>query len=188
MEMLVFIAVFSLVMGMLFEAISFLYRVHGHQFASSIALSDATRHVHGITREVRSAVYGDDGSYPLVMMASTSLIFYADIDGDVPVERVRYRLTGETLERGIIEPTSTSSYPQSSESFSALTSGVHNIEQGVPLFRYYDASGVELTSSSGILDVRVVSVELHLTSGAGRQITDSVIRSGASIRNLRSQY
>ncbi len=187
-EMLVFIAVFSMVTAMLYEAIAFLYRTHGHQFASSLALSDATRQVQTITRQVRSSVYGDDGSYPLTTIASSTLIFFADVDGDIGIERVQYRLTNTTLERGIIEPTATSSYPIGNEVWTTVVTGVNNSARGIPLFRYYDSEAVEVTLGSDILDVRGVVIELVVTSSAGRQIGDTTLRSGASIRNLRDAY
>jgi len=114
-EMLVVIAIIGIIMPAIYLAINALYETHAYTLTRSFALTEATKGVREVIRDVRSAVYAENGALPLVEIGTSTLTMYTDTDFDGRVERVRYFLNGTDVQKGIIEPTSTSSYPVSTE-------------------------------------------------------------------------
>ena len=90
--------------------------------------------------EVRAMGPSANGSYPIEVASDTSLIFYSDIDGDGAFERVRYFISGNTLQRGVIEPAGNpATYPLASETVREVVTNVILPPIAVqPLFIYYD--------------------------------------------------
>lgn len=185
-EAVMMVGVFIALAVMVSTVVLYLYRVNAHSIAQAVSLSSATKGMESIVQDIRGAMYADDGAYPLATMASSSIIFYADIDSDGKAERVRYFLSGTDISRGVIEPTSASAYPTASEVVEVVTHDVQNFSKNMSLFRYYDANGSEITLSSGILDVRLVKTELVVNADPGRQMVDVSLRSSASLRNIKT--
>ena len=68
----------------------------------------------------------------LLVATSTQLIFEADLDQDGAVERVEYRLNGDTLERSAV-----SKFPDGGAPFPLYESLISNVDNGaMPLFSY----------------------------------------------------
>jgi type II secretory pathway pseudopilin PulG len=187
-ELLVALAIMTLIIPVMYATLQTMYRSHASALARSLALTAGTNATEEIVRDVRGAVYGEDGSLPVAAIATSSVTLYADTDLDGAVERVRYTLVGTTLEKGVIEPTVTSSYPQGNETTSDLVTGVTNVRNGVPLFRYYAADGTELAAASDTMDVRriVVTMDTEVRFFTATEAVES--RSGAAIRNLKENY
>jgi prepilin-type N-terminal cleavage/methylation domain-containing protein len=91
-ETLVTILVFTLIAGALFSGIYFLFQHYKYGWEQSRAVEEARRGVETMTREIREAGPGDDGSYPIEKAGDSEFIFYSDIDRDGQFERVRYFL------------------------------------------------------------------------------------------------
>lgn len=187
-ELLVAIAIILILLPVLYTSIESLYDQHASTFARSVALTKASDTMRGIILDVRGSVYGEDGALPLVSIATSSMTFYTDTDFDGKVERVRYTLTGSTLTKGVIDPTATSSYPIANEIVYTLSTHVSNNASGAPLFRYWTATGTEVTVATGILDVRRVSVRLELEHRLRGVDGEVALESSASIRNLKNAY
>lgn len=187
-EMLVIVAIIAIVMPALMNVIVSLYSSRNDTFARAAALIEATHGVNAIVRDVRASVYSESGALPIVSFSSDSLTLYADTDFDGRVERVRYFLDGTVVRRGIIEPTSSATYPSADEIVDELAKGVVNADRGVALFHYYDADGNELTQPSEQLSIRRISAELVTVSSLARQQRDVSVRTSASIRNLKDTY
>jgi len=187
-ELLVSIAIVLIIIPVLYTMIESLYDQHASTFARSLALTATSETMRGMVLDIRSAVYSDEGTPPLVDIATSTFTFYTDTDLDGHVERVRYALSGDTLQKGVIEPTATSSYPTSTEMVYTLSTRIVNNETGVPLFRYWSATSSEITTSSRKLDIRRITVTL-VGESRMRGVTGSVlIESSASIRNLKNTY
>lgn len=87
-------------------------------------------------REVRTS---DAGAFALVETSPQRIIFYADVDGDPAVERVRYELVGTNLHRGVTDPSGTPVvYDTAQEHDSVVTTFIRNGSE--PIFLYYDGS------------------------------------------------
>ncbi|RME57874.1 hypothetical protein D6779_07660 [Candidatus Parcubacteria bacterium] len=141
-----------------------------------------------ITTEIRSMGPSDAGAYPIVSAASSSLVFYSDVDKDGSFERVRYFLATSTLERGIIEATGTpASYPSSTEVIAPAIEQV--VQNGEDVFQYYDANytGSEdpMAYPIDVAKVRLirVTVSVDVREGAPKPTRFSRL---IDIRNLRS--
>ncbi|MDP2926711.1 MAG: hypothetical protein Q8N65_01055 [bacterium] len=91
-ETLVAIVVFTLASGALMSFIVLSYRIYGYTYEQSVAIDEARKGVETMTREIRQAKQGDDGSYPIEKAEDKEFIFYSDIDNDGKTERVRYFL------------------------------------------------------------------------------------------------
>ena len=187
-ELLVAIGITLIIIPVLLSTIQSLYRNHAQTLARALVLSSTTDGVKEVVRDVRGAVYSEQGSLPLVTIGTSTLTLYTDTDYDGRVERVRYVLSGTTLEKRVIEPTATSSYPTASESTSILTRNVTNNADGVPVFRYYTSTSTEITTQARILDVRRVEVTIHAEARSSREVGTIILTSSASIRNLKDTY
>jgi hypothetical protein len=91
-EALISIVIFSLAMGAITGFILLSYRTHNYAFEESTAVNEARRGVELMTKEIRAAKTGDNGSYPIEVADDKQFIFYSDIDKDGETERVRYFL------------------------------------------------------------------------------------------------
>lgn len=187
-EMLVVIAIIGITMPAVYIAIQALYRVHASTLARAVAVTETTKGVQEIVRDVRSAVYAENGALPIVALATSSLTIYADTDLDGLIERVRYFLDGTSVRKGIIEPTGTSSYPVAQESVTLLMTNIINTTASTSLFRYYTATGTEIVTPSASLAVRRVDVACVARSTIGTVADAVTVASSASIRNLKDSY
>lgn len=94
-ETIVTIVLFVLIAGAIGDLVVSLYRSHGYTFEQSTAIEEARRGVDTMIKEIREAREAEDGSYVIEKAGDKELIFYADIDNDGRVERVRYFLGTE---------------------------------------------------------------------------------------------
>ena len=87
-ETLVVIAILG-VAGCALERRPVFLSSYAYVLEETAALDSARSGLATALHDIREATYGDDGAYPVVAATST-LTFYADIDGNGSVERVRY--------------------------------------------------------------------------------------------------
>jgi prepilin-type N-terminal cleavage/methylation domain-containing protein len=187
-EMLVVIAIICIIMPVLAATITSLYKTNNTTLARALALYEANEAARQVVRDVRAATYAEDGSLPVVAIASSSLTLFADTDFDGDVERVRYTLTGTNLLKGVIEPTTSATYPVGSEVVETLAHNIMNNSTTTSVFRYYSATSTEITLSSKILDVRRIEVRLVGASSQSTLPNRVISDSSASIRNLKDSY
>lgn len=91
-ETIMAIAIFTLALGALFSSVLILYRTYDYTWQQSVAIDEARRGIETMVKEIRTARFGEDGSYPIEKAEDKELIFYSDIDNDGKTERVRYFL------------------------------------------------------------------------------------------------
>ncbi len=187
-EMLVAIAIILIVVPVLFSSINSLYSSHATTLANALALTETTNGVKDVLKDVRSAVYAENGAMPLANIATSTFTLYSDTDSDGIVERVRYYLDNTTVWKGVIEPTSTSSYPESNEVITKLSGSIINSQTNTPLFKYFNSTSTEITSVSNILDVRRIETTFIGSFSFSNKTSEVKIRSSASIRNLKNIY
>jgi prepilin-type N-terminal cleavage/methylation domain-containing protein len=187
-EMLVVIGIIGIILPVLVGSIASLYSTHGRTLARALALSEATKGTREIVRDVRAAVYAEDGALPIVSIATSSFTFFVDTDFDGRVERVRYTLNGTSIEKGVIEPTASATYPVGSETVRVLVRDIVNSASSTPVFRYFSATSTEITTSAQALMIRRVEVQLVGSPTAGKQANRISVHSSASIRNLKDTY
>lgn len=100
------------------------------------------RTLKNFTADLRTASPSSVGAFPLGEMSSSSLVFYANIDTDLAIERVHYFVSSSTLWRGILKPTGSPLTYSGTESLERAVTGVLNSS----IFSYH-ATGEVSTST-----------------------------------------
>jgi type II secretory pathway pseudopilin PulG len=188
MEMLVVIALTSVVGIAISSSITYFYKSNAYLLEQTFALDNARRGITDAVASIREMSYGDDGSYPLAVAATSTITFYADLDNDGAIEKVRYYLQSEVLYRGT---TNSSGYPPSytgqPESTTTVAAYVRN-STSTPLFVYYDVSGNLLSSTStDVSKVSSVGISLMVDLNPTRAPNVFTLYEQATLRNLRTQ-
>ncbi len=140
-----------------------------------------------LVTEVRSMGPSSIGGYAIQAAASSSFIFFSDVDQDGIFERVRYTLTSTTLERGLIEPTGNPlQYVTSSETVRTL---VTNILAASSTFLYFDENytGAEnpLPAPIDLPSIRVVRIDVYADVSPSTAPQPTYFTNTVAIRNLR---
>ncbi|MHB8651621.1 MAG: PulJ/GspJ family protein [Minisyncoccota bacterium] len=150
----------------------------------------ATMISSNFVNQLRSASYGNDGSYPLNQAGDTQVIFYSGLGGSgTTVQRIRYYLSGSTLYKGVVVPTgSPLSYNLGSETVSVVVTNLST--GGSPLFAYYDGaydgSTSPLAQPVNVNQVKFVNMNLPILKNTELSTNTIVVSAGATIRNLKT--
>lgn len=186
-EMIVVIAITSVVGIALALSIGDFYRRNSYVIESAGSLDSARRGVAYVTGNFREALYGDDGSYPIALAATSSMTFYADVDKDGGVERTRIYIQNNTLYRGVTNAAgSPASYTGQTETITTIANNVRN-GTSTPLFRYYNSSGSELTGTIDVSDIASMKVELLVDLNPNRAPDIYTLTGAATLRNIIEQ-
>lgn len=163
------------------------YRSNAYLLETTASLDSARREIADTVRTIREASYGDDGSFPLSSAATSSLTFFADVNSDGSVEKVRYYLLGTSFFRGV---TKSSGYPPSyagqPEASSTIATYVRNTA-ATPLFTYLDASGTPLTYPVDVSQVASITITPQIDLNPTRAPNIFTLAETATLRNLRTQ-
>jgi len=184
-ETLVVIAIFTIAMSAIISSVIFFYRANTSSLEQSYQIASARRGIEFLVRDLREATYGDNGAYPLAVIASTSVAFYSDTDKDSVTERIRYTLLGNMLYRNVLDSSGTPPTYTGSGATSTVSQYVRNNENTTPIFRYYDGSGNEIINYTEVDEVRFVTVELVVNIQPVRAPGEFSLRSSATLRNVR---
>lgn len=188
LETVVVVAIFTILSGAVMDMIISLYRSHAYTFAQTSELYEARRGIEIMVRDVREMTFADDGQFPLVALASTSLSFFSDIDRDNSVELVELVLEGTTLNKYTYDAIDTVYSTSSPSATYQLSEYVQNTLEGEPIFRYYDEAGTEVTDPSLFTDVRYVEMNVIVNVDPLRNPGQYSIRSSAALRNIIETY
>jgi len=184
-EALVSVTVFLFAMGAIISSVQYFYRTNTYAVEQSSAVSSAQRGVESMVKTIREAAYASDGAYPVVAIAPNDITFYADIDADPAIERVRYYLSGTSLMRAVTDATGDPPSYGAPQASSVVSDTVRNLEQNVQLFRYYDMNGGLITDYSRIAYVRFIEMDIVVNVDPGKLPNQLTLRSTAALRNLR---
>jgi hypothetical protein len=130
----------------------------------------------------------ETGAYPIVTSATDSMVFYSDYDDDGIVERLRYYRSGNTLKKGVIEPTSN---PPAYNGTEVSVDEVHDLSGLAPIFEYYDdsydgsATATPLAQPVNNQDIRLVKITLTVDRLPGRPPGPITVTTQVSMRNLK---
>lgn len=187
-EMMVSVALFTLMMLVIMNGIAAMYEYNSYTFSQAYQVENARTGMQELIRDVREMTFADDGTFPLAEMEPYLIGFYSDIDRDNSVEYVRYELVSSTtLTKRVYNaagspPTYDLSTPDETTSLSRY---VQNFLMGSSTFRYYDESGGEIVSIAGLTDVRYIVAEIIVNIDPIRNPGQFMLRSGASLRNIK---
>jgi len=138
------------------------------------------------TNEIRGALYGSDGSYPLNQLQDSQIVFYSNFKTQgLVVARVRYYVSGDVLYKGVTLPSgSPAVYNLSSEKVTSVATGIAN--DSSPAFFYYDGDSNLLSQPVNINQVRYVKINLLVLNNLSPSSTNVFsISAGAAIRFLK---
>jgi Tfp pilus assembly protein FimT len=158
-------------------------------FSGSTKLDAANNAARTMVREIRTMRSGDNGAYPIESATSQSIIFYSDIDYDGQAERIRYFLTGTTLQKGTIDPVGYPvTYPTNTEKIRTVADYVRNGSS--PIFYYYNNAYPTDTINNplnpiSIASIAMVQIYLRVNDKVNAN-TDYMVDSLAEIRMLKN--
>ena len=163
-EMLTVLAVVSLILIAIADSILALHKTNNASLASIQEVGAARASMKAIADSLREAGYGDDGSYPIISMAPSSLVFFSTIPQGNGAQKIQYVLSNTTLTQNITLPGAPPTY-SGGVSGSSIAEYVSNNADSAALFRYFDASGVEITDMNRVRDVRSITISVHVVVG-----------------------
>lgn len=184
-EAVVWVAITTSAMLAIVGSVLYFYRTNSYAVEQSAAISSAQRGIESMIKTIREAAYSSDGAWPIITLATSSVSFYADIDTDPFIERVRFFVEGNSIKRGVIDPTGDPPVYTSPEEISVLSDYVRNNEQSVNAFQYYNASGTVMTNLALIAEVRFVEATIVVNINPFRLPNQFTLRSTAAMRNLK---
>lgn len=185
-ETIVVIFIFTLALGGISGLIVMAYRTQSYTWEQSMAIYEARRGIETMVREVRTAQTADDGSYAIYRTENYEFGFYANIDNDVEVEKVRYFIEGSDFKKEVIKPVGIpATYPDSKSQISLLSQYVRNTP---PIFRYFDENGNELPPPARKKDTKLMEVYLVINVDPNRPPQDFELKSKVQIRNLKREF
>lgn len=190
-EVMVVVLGFTLIAVGLISLVSGIIRGSRQQETLLVDTDQSRRLIAQVVRELRNAQASNTGGYPLEQAGSQQIVFYADIDGGVDIERLRYYLSSGKLYRGVVKPTGNPlTYNLGSEQVTLLLDHVAN--GAGPLFFYYPdtyngVADTPLTQPVNVTQVRFVKLSLQVFNVGGVQNTNTYrFTAGAMIRNLKT--
>ena len=187
-ETIVVIGILALITAALFSTIVYFYRGNAYVFEAATSVDSARRGVSIGLSSLREASYGEDGTYPITVAATSSITFYSDIDTDGGIEKVRFVMSNDTLYRGITNSAGNPpSYTGQAEATSTIATYVRNTA-ATPIFTYYDSTGVQLsTTSTNISNIATVRMDLRIDLNPARAPNIFTLAGSATLRNLKEQ-
>ena len=184
-EMIVVVSMTALVMGVLSMIFVEFYHSHAYVLQSISATQYARDGVEDAMRHLRGATYGSDGSYPIASATPSSLTFFSDVKNTPGIERVTYSLVGDTFFRTERAATGNPPAYNGGDATTTLSSSVRTTN--VPLFRYFDENGNELTPPIPVHKISSVRTTLTIDIDINRSPTPFTLSNAATLRNLKSQ-
>jgi len=186
-EAIVTIAVTSVILAVITQSVLSFYKSNRVALEESFQIRSAERGVQALVRDLRETTYGDNGAYPLATIASTTITFYSDVDHSAPIEQISYVLSANRLTRTVTYSAGDPPTYTGQSVTTVVSDFVRNLEDGIPMFRYFDAGGAEVTDPLDITDVVSVTVSLVVDITPVHAPGEFTLRSSASLRNLRPQ-
>ncbi len=184
LEVFVWVSVFTVVLGAIVVSIIYFYRVNSYTLGQATAVFSGQRGLDEMMGVIREAAYASDGAYPIISMADDQFSFYADIDADPQIEKLRYFMQGTTLVEGVTQASGDPPAYTGAEATSTVAQYIRNVEQATSTFKYYDKDGALMSDLSKIGDVRFVTVNLIVDVDTEKLPDELTLRSSAGMRNL----
>ncbi|MDB5265031.1 MAG: hypothetical protein JWN64_602 [Parcubacteria group bacterium] len=186
-ETVVVVAITSVVGIAITGSIAYFYKANAFVLQQVSSIDSAHRGLDISFRNLREASYGDDGSYPIASVATSSIIFFSDVDNDGVVEKIRLYLLNGTLYRTVANSAgSPPSYVGQTEATSTIATTVVN-SASTPIFRYYNSAGTELTGTINLSQITSIETRLDVDLNPLRAPDLFTLKASATLRNLRTQ-
>lgn len=189
-EFIVAIAIGSIVLFLVSSFARDLIILNSSAQSDMTAVLESRKVLSTMVSELRSIMPSAIGSYPIEAASTSSILFFADVNGDDVADRIRYFFdpVDRSVKRGLVLAAgSPPSYNLTNETISILVSGVLN-EASLPLFQYYDGnytgSSSPLPMPVNLQEIRLVKVNVRVNRDLNRP-DPIVFSSQAALRNLK---
>jgi prepilin-type N-terminal cleavage/methylation domain-containing protein len=186
-EMLIAIGIYTVLLLAINNSITSLYQNNAYALEQANEVDNARRGVTQWNRDAKEMITGEDGTWPVAVIGEHRLGYYSDTDQDDSVEYVEYILAATTLRKFTYNPTgSPATYDLTTpDSEEILSEYVQNIEQATSTFFYFDNNGTQLTSTSPVIDVRYMQMQVIVNIDPDRNPGEFMLRSSLAPRNLK---
>jgi prepilin-type N-terminal cleavage/methylation domain-containing protein len=186
-EMLVVIALTTILSGMIASSIYYLYEYNAYSLAQASEVDNARRALARMTNDLREMTYAEDGSFPLVVKEEHLVSFYSDIDYDNSVEYVEYEVATSTLYKRTYNATGNPpTYNLTSPDEEIILSEyVQNFLEATSTFKYYDVNGTQLDVTDLLTDVRYIRAQVIVNVNPIQAPGEFVLRTSVAPRNLK---
>lgn len=190
-ELTVATFVFSIAVAVLAQMFILFVNNYAFSFEQNLTISEVKVAFAEIRSELREIRTSENGAHPLFVANDHEIGFYADIDDDGRIERVRYYLSGTDFFKAVLEPNDTQDKYSGSEEVRLISDIVVN--QDNPIFYYYDGNwpgdttNNPLTAGDRLLNTRMVEAEVEINTATGQQ-QNFVVSTKTMLRNLKTNY
>ena len=155
---------------------------------SIVSQEEVRRALKVMSAEIRATSPSSIGAYAIAETATSSFIFYSNIDDDSFKERVRYFLDGTVLKKGVTKPAGDPlTYNPASETISDVVRDVAN--GTTALFSYYDTdydgTSQPLVQPINISIVRLVRIVIMVDRDSSVLPGPITLTTQISMRNLK---
>lgn len=152
------------------------------------AQQDVELAFQGAITDIRSTGPSASGAYAIESAASSSFIFFSDVNRNGVMDRVRYFLSTSTLNRGIVAPTgSPLTYTTSTE---VITPVIYNVIISKSGFQYFNSSYTgsqsAMTSTIDVSPIRSVRFTVTADVATSSAPYPTMVSEFITMRNLRS--
>jgi prepilin-type N-terminal cleavage/methylation domain-containing protein len=188
-EMLVTLAIVAVVMMAVSSFAVSIFKSNSYSMAATSGPFDASSILHIMVKELRTASQANDGSYALAQVATNTISFFSDINGDGLKEKIRYFLSGNTMKRGVIVPSGNPLvYNSAVETVSIMVNNVKNTTS-TNIFDYYDDSydgtTAALSQPITVTNVRLIKIVFLIDLDPNRSPIPTLFSSVVALRNLK---
>ena len=186
-EMLVTIALITIMMSMIFSAVYYFYTYNAYAIAQAAEVDNARRSLSRLTRDIREMTYAENGSFPIVIKDEHRLGFYSDIDYDDSVEYVEYELATTTFYKRTYNATGTPPVYNlvAPDEEIIISEYVQNNLEATTTFSYFNAQGNQLDTSDLLTDVRYITVKIIVNVNPVQAPGEFVLQTSIAPRNLK---
>ena len=179
-------------LGIIMIAVStFQYNVLTYNRASEVSLTNAEEAqslIKVMAKELRSMEASSNGAYPISVAATSTITFFADVDGDGTKEQIRYYIGTTTVRRGVIKPTGSPLAYTGGESLRTLATGIRNASSS-PLFEYFDntyeGTSSPMTYPLTVTSIRLIRVSLTIDTDLSKIPVLKTFTTQVGLRNLK---
>ena len=185
-ETVVVIALTVIVLFAITASVMQFYKFNAYAIAQAGQVDTAKRGMSILVQDLREMTYADNGNFPLAVMQPNKVGFYSDIDRDNSVEYIEYTLASSTLTKKVYGATGNPPvYAVTPESTTTLSQYVQNQTQATSTFFYFNKNGVLATSTTKITDIVYIQAQIIVNIDIARDPGQFMLRSSASLRNLK---
>ncbi len=156
-------------------------------------VNESTAAVSTITREIRTAQKGEDGSFQFTLAMPNEIIFYSDLNVDGKIEQIRYYKEGTSLKKDVIKPTGNPvTYPVNQKITTVISENIRN--GTTPIFSYFnkdwphDTSNNPLPTPADLDNIKMVHIYVRVNPKANDYDNDYILESQAQVRTLKQNF